>query len=72
VQTKKQIKQLSPGEVQTVFTAKPELQESLARKMFALGIISGTNQTPPPSFSAGLTNYAALNSQEKQALIDET
>lgn len=72
VQTKKQIKQLSPGEVQTALTAKPELQESLARKMFALGIISGTNQTPPPSFSAGLTNYAALNSQEKQALIDET
>jgi hypothetical protein len=72
VQTKKQIKQLSPGEVETAFTAKPELQESLARKMFALGIISGTNQTPPPSFSAGLTNYAALNSQEKQALIDET
>jgi hypothetical protein len=72
VQTKKEIKTLSPGEVQSAFNAKPELQESLARKMFALGIISGTNQTPPPSFSQGLTNFAALNPQEKQAAIDET
>ena len=72
VQTKKEIKTLSPGAVQTAFNAKPELQESLARKMYALGIISGTNQTPPPSFAQGLTNYAALTSQEKQALIDET
>lgn len=72
VQTKKQIKPLSLGTVQTELAAKPELQESLARKMFALGIISGTNQTPPPSFAQGLTNFAALNPQEKQAAIDET
>jgi hypothetical protein len=72
VQTKKEIKTLSTGEIQSTFAAKPELQESLAKKMFALGIISGTNQTPPPSFAQGLTNFAALNSQEKQAAIDET
>lgn len=72
VQTKKQIRTLSLGAVQTEFAARPELQESLARKMFALGIISGTNQTPPPSFAQGLTSFAALNSQEKQAAIDET
>jgi len=72
VQTKKEIKTLNSSTVQTAFNAKPELQESLARKMFALGIISGTNQTPPPSFAQGLTNYAALTGQEKQALVDET
>jgi hypothetical protein len=72
VQTKKQIKTLSTGEIQSTFAAKPELQESLAKKMYAMGIIAGTNQTPPPSFAQGLTNFAALNSQEKQAAIDET
>jgi hypothetical protein len=72
VLTKKEIKTLSPGDIQSAFNERPELQESLARKMFALGIISSTNQTPPPSFADGLTNFAALTSQERQALVDET
>jgi hypothetical protein len=72
VLTKKEIKTLSPGDIESAFNEKPELQESLARKLFALGIISGDSQTPPPSFADGLTNFAALTSQERQALVDET
>jgi hypothetical protein len=72
VTTKKEIRTLQSAEIQRSFQENPEQQEALARKMYALGIISGDNQTPPATFAQGLTNFANLNTQERQALIDET
>lgn len=72
VVTKKEIKTLQTADIQRSFAENPSQQEALARKMYALGIIAGDNQTPPPTFSQGLANYDNLNSQERQALIDET
>jgi len=72
VATKKEIKTLQNAEIQEAFANNPAQQEALARKMYALGIIAGDNQTPPPTFAEGLTNFANLNDQERQALVDET
>lgn len=72
VSTKKEIKTLQVAEIQAAFNENPNQRVALARKMFALGIIAGDNQTPPPTFSDGLGAFANLNQQERQALIDET
>jgi hypothetical protein len=72
VATKKEIKTLPVSEIEQTFQDNPAQQQALARKMYALGIIAGDNETPPATFSQGLSDFAALSNQERQALVDET
>lgn len=72
VSTKKQVKTLTGSEIQQAFAENPRQQQSLARKMFAMGLIAGASETAPPTFAEGLSQFDNLTSQEKQALVDET